>query len=184
MSERLGDDGRAGAAVIVLKALGPDDWRAWRSLRRRALADAPDAFGSTLSEWSGARDTETRWRHRLDTVAHNLLAELDGRAVGMASATAPEEGDVTLLSMWVAPEGRGRGVGDALVASVKEWARRSGGARVQLDVRVTSTHAVALYARHGFVDVGAASEPGDPRPERRMVVVLDVPEAPHDVARS
>ena len=52
--------------------LDPDDWQLWRELRLAALAEAPDAFGSTLAEWSGAGDTEQRWRTRLHGVALNL----------------------------------------------------------------------------------------------------------------
>jgi ribosomal protein S18 acetylase RimI-like enzyme len=149
-------------------------------MRRAALADAPDAFGATLAEWSGTGDTEERWRSRLRAVEHNVLAEADGRPVGMVSATALANGDVELLSMWVAPEGRGRGVGDALVKWVRERARGVGAARVLLDVRAANSQAIALYERHGFRDIGASSAPGDPHPERRMALVLGSSDE-HDV---
>jgi len=58
--------------VIETIVLDPDDWQLWRELRLAALAEAPDAFGSTLAEWSGAGDTEQRWRTRLHGVALNL----------------------------------------------------------------------------------------------------------------
>ncbi len=179
-SEGMGQYGLA-TGMIVLRELGADDWRDWRSMRLAALADAPGAFSSTFAEWSGAGDSEERWRSRLQSVAHNVLAELDGRAVGMVSATAPGNGDVELLSLWVAPAGRGRGVGDALVRWVKERAGRSRAARIVLDVRTDNGHAIALYARHGFCDVGLASEPGDPNPERRMAAALPSRES-HDAA--
>ncbi len=158
--------------MIVLRELRAEDWRTWRSMRRAALADAPEAFGSSLAEWSGAGDTEERWRARLVAVSYNVLAELDGSPVGMVSATSPAHGDMELLSMWVAPEGRGRGVGDALVTWVRERARQAGATRVLLDVRAANSHAITLYERNGFCDIGAASEPGDPRPERRMAAAL------------
>lgn len=162
--------------MIELKILENKDWKEWRSLRRAALAEAPEAFGSTLEEWSGDGDTEERWRARLDGVAHNVLAELDGRHVGMVSITSPVDGDVEVISMWVAPEARGRGVGDALMRHVREWAAEIGAARIVLDVRAANVHATSLYRRHGFVDVGEVSEPGDPYPERRMVAALSDPE--------
>lgn len=161
------------APLIACRVLGADDWPTWRSLRREALADAPDAFGSSLAQWSGSGDSEERWRGRLVAVAHNVVAELGGKPVGMVSATAPAGGDVELLSMWVAPSARGKGVGDALVAEVCRWAQESGARRALLDVRSANGHAITLYERHGFVDAGPASQPGDPHPERRMVAVLD-----------
>lgn len=54
-------------AVVVT----PDGWRLWRELRLAALAEAPAAFGPTLEEWSGAADTEQRWRAHLEDVALN-----------------------------------------------------------------------------------------------------------------
>jgi hypothetical protein len=68
----------------------------------RALADAPEAFGSSLGEWEAA--DERRWRQRLDDVPFNVIAISDGLPVGQASCTAADEdGCVRLISMWVAP---------------------------------------------------------------------------------
>ncbi len=154
--------------MIVVRTLTEDDWPEWRALRLAALTEAPEAFGSTLADWSGAGDTEARWRGRLHHVPYNVLALRDDVAVGMVSATEPHEDGVELVSMWVAPSARGHGVGDALVDAVAAWARERGVATVTHDVRASNDRAVALYARNGFVDVGASpGTPGDP-PERRM----------------
>ena len=47
----------------TIRALGADEWRVYRDLRVRALADSPDAFGRTLAEEDGRLDTE--WSSRL-----------------------------------------------------------------------------------------------------------------------
>jgi len=138
-------------------------------MRLAALTEAPAAFGSTVADWTGPGDTESRWRNRLTDVPLNLLADLDGRPVGMASATAPENGEVELISMWVAPAARGRGVGASLVQAIVAWAGAQGATKLCLDVRQANRFAIDLYERIGFVDVGWASEAGDPFPERRMV---------------
>jgi ribosomal protein S18 acetylase RimI-like enzyme len=158
--------------VITIRQVDGEQWTEWRVLRRAALAEAPEAFGSTLEDWSGDGDTEDRWRRRLSGVPLNLVAELEDRAAGMVSATAPEKGSSELISMWVAPDARGKGVGNALVSAVADWARRQGAERLILDVRAVNSHAVALYERCGFRDVGWASPPGDPFAERRMSLDL------------
>ncbi len=160
---------------MALHVMGDDDWEQWRAVRRAALAEAPYAFSSTIQEWSGRGDTEGRWRNRLASVPFNVVAELDGDSVGMISATDPQDGEVYLMSMWVAPSARGHGVSDALIDAVIEQATLGGAERVALAVREANRHAVALYARNGFVDDGPWEDcPPGPQHERRMVRILQV----------
>lgn len=165
---------RAGIVSVVMsvRALTVEDWPEWRLLRRQALAESPDAFGSTLADWSGDGDTEQRWRQRFEDVPENLVADEDGAPVGMVSVTATVDEQAGLISMWVSPEARGRGAGDALLRAAIERAKAAGASRVVLNVRVKNDHAVRLYDRAGFVDVGWATGPDAPYPERRMELVL------------
>lgn len=151
--------------MIEVVRVKSDDWRIWRDLRLAALAEAPEAFASTLAEWSGAGDTEQRWRTRLEDVGLNVVVLCDGEATGMVSATAPE-GDrpVVLMSMWVAPASRGRGVGDEAIRQVAKWARDNfPTAEIELSVKTSNLHAIRLYERHGFVDAGPSSRGSDQR---------------------
>ena len=153
--------------MIDVLVLTPDDWRLWRELRLAALAEAPGAFGSTLAGWSGSGDTEQRWRGRLADVPLNLALTVCGEPVGMVSATAPGlEEEAELISLWVAPAGRGRGVGDEAVRRVAAWAHEQHrGSALVLSVKIDNRQARALYERQGFVDAGPS--PDDPT-ERRM----------------
>jgi ribosomal protein S18 acetylase RimI-like enzyme len=149
------------STVGTVWRLGGDDWRAWRAMRLAALASDPAAFGSTLAEWTGAGDSEERWRHRLETVRFNALVLVEGEPVGMVGALEAD-GEVELVSLWVAPAFRGRGVGDTAVLAVLDFAA---GRPVLLSVRTGNAAALALYRRHGFLDAGPSPE--DPR-ERLM----------------
>jgi ribosomal protein S18 acetylase RimI-like enzyme len=144
----------AAALVIDARDLRPDDWRLWRELRLAALAEAPGAFGSTLAEWSGPGDTEARWRARLTNVPLNTVFSIDGAHVGMVGAAVTGD-EVELLSLWVAPWARARGVGDAAVEHVIRWA---GERRVVLSVKADNAPALRLYARHGFRDAGVSPD--------------------------
>lgn len=158
---------------VELRLLTEEDWQVWRVVRLRALAEAPYAFYATLAEWTGEGETEERWRQRLRAVPYNVFAYLADELSGMVSATDPIDGQMVLLSLWVAPEARGQGVGDRLVEAVLRHAGAQGASRVALDVRDTNGHALALYERHGFVDVGPAPDlRPDDLPERRMIRVL------------
>lgn len=154
---------------LTVRVLSPDDWPLWRSLRLAALREAPDAFGATLAYWEGEGDAEWRWRDRLTAVPLNVVAELRGEPVGMASGLKTEAA-VQLISMWVAPSARGQGVADRLVQAVAEWARSLKVERLTLSVRAKNAPGIALYARHGFVDAGASPETTTGEvPERWMV---------------
>jgi GNAT superfamily N-acetyltransferase len=142
--------------MVELVEVGVDDWRLWRELRHKALAEAPHAFKSALAEWQGGGDHERRWRDRLGIPGSlNLVAFVDGRAVGMASGFPEDDPDVVWLhSMWVDPAVRGRGVGDRLVGAVVEWAAKSGAREMMLGVVEGNASAEALYLRHGFAYTG------------------------------
>lgn len=79
-----------------------------------------------------------------------------------------------LTSLWVAPEARGRGAGDLLVATVVEWSLKAGYKQVFLWVAEGNHHAERLYERNGFVRTGALML--DPKPEFEMGRRLQSPE--------
>jgi GNAT superfamily N-acetyltransferase len=117
-----------------------------------ALGEAPNAFGSRLADWEGDGDVEDRWRSRLGIPeSHNVVAMLDDQAVGMASGVPTSHvGIVELISMWVAPGARGRGVGDALIGEIERWAQLIGARVLRLSVAAGHTKAASLYGRHEF----------------------------------
>jgi GNAT superfamily N-acetyltransferase len=151
--------------VVEVHPVAPDDWIHWRDVRLRALADAPEAFGSSLADWVAA--DERRWRRRLDDVPFNVVAVSDGLSIGQASGTAADDdGCVELISMWVAPEDRGTGAARVLIDAVMEWARRVAAVGARPSVRRANEHAIRLYLRTGFVQV---DEDGEESSELVMV---------------
>ncbi len=129
----------------IVRRVGPDDWRDWRLMRQRSLAEDPDAFSSSTKMWSGPDDTEQRWRARLADGAC-FLAYADGVPVGMVAGDTSQDVN-RLISMWVAPEARRRGIGAALIDSVITW---NHGGRLSLRVVDGNTAAIGAYERHGF----------------------------------
>lgn len=70
----------------------------------------------------------------------------------------PVEGCCEMKRLYVAPDGRGLGLGRALVAAVVAAAEDAGYREIRLDTLPTMTDAMALYARMGFVDIPAYYE--------------------------
>jgi GNAT superfamily N-acetyltransferase len=98
-----------------------------------------------------------------------VIASLDGTPAGMA-AGFPQDPDPVLVSMWVAPAGRGKGVGDALLAAIEGWAGGLGATGLKLSVVDGNDPAHNLYLRNGYVDT---DELGDLMPDgvRREIVM-------------
>lgn len=145
--------------MITVRMFHPHEWPLYRDLRLGALRDAPGAFGSTLAREEPYADDE--WLARLThgvSSAHDrpLVAEVDGRAAGLCWARIdPGDSDASLLySVWVHPEARGKGVGEALLTAAAHWARDAGARTMMLTVSLTSGGAIRLYRRLGFVEVG------------------------------
>jgi len=131
----------------VIREIDPDDWGDWRILRQRSLTEDPQAFASSVSMWTGDNDTEARWRARLESDGACFIAYADGLPVGMIAGRAIDD-HVELISMWVAPEARRKGLAHDLIRAVKAWA----GDR-SLSLRVVDGNAAAttLYESQGFV---------------------------------
>ena len=147
-----------------VERIASDAWERVRAIRLRALADEPDAFGTTLAEDEARPLGE--WRTRLeDPEAATFLAIAGGREVGLVTVRPYEEkvGPAGLFGMWVAPEDRGRGIGGALVDSVVAWARARGYERILLDVADANPEAIRLYESKGFRPTGATGSLPAPR---------------------
>lgn len=160
--------------MIAVQRLGADDWERGREIRMRALADAPDAFGSTLAEEEalGVADWMRRVRRR---DAATFVAVADGGGdVGLAVGAGYDD-QAGLFAMWVAPGNRGEGVGGALVDAVIEWATGEGFEKLFLDVGDENREAIALYASRGFLPTGITGTLPPPREqvlEHQRVLLL------------
>jgi len=146
--------------------LVPDDWATFRDLRSAALSEAPYAFGSTLDDEHRLREPD--WRAKLASRAQFVAR--DPGALGTVGAY--RDGDtIDLISMWVEPVARGRGIGAALVARVIAHARQLGCRQVRLWVTEGNDTAERLYTRCGFVRTGAVQprRAGEPICEAEMV---------------
>ena len=154
--------------AFVIRVASAEDWATWRALRLRVLSTDPDAFGSTLELEEGY--DEAAWRARVDR-GRMVLASVGDEYVGLGGSFEDAPGSRTVVSMWVAPEARGRGIGRAILDHVVADATRSGDV-VVLWVTEGNTAARALYERAGFVRTGAREplRPGSAVMKDQMVL--------------
>jgi ribosomal protein S18 acetylase RimI-like enzyme len=129
-----------------------------RPLRLRALREDPDAFGSTLESERGRPAAD--WRFWVDDT---LIAFDDDTPIGMANLKLGEPAEI--FGMWVAPEARGKGVGETLIRALLD---RAGDRTEKLCVADTAPAARRLYERLGFEPNG---ETGTLRPDSSIRTV-------------
>ncbi len=141
-----------------IRTLAHSEWTTYKNLRLRALADSPDAFGSTLAREQNLSDAD--WSGRLAGGANRwdlpLVAEVDGKPIGLAWGRIEKSNpDVAnLYQMWVAPSHRCLGGGRMLLEAVIAWARAKGASHLELGVTCGESPARRLYSRAGFAPVG------------------------------
>lgn len=137
---------------VDLRRLAPDDWAGWRDIRLRALADTPDAFGSTLE--LERTFTEADWRSRLSGAT--VVASSGGEPVGCGAVFENRPGHAAVVAMWVEPAYRGQGLSRRILDDLVGWARERG-LTVEIGVSRASptAHAArAAYESYGFVHTG------------------------------
>ena len=149
-----------------IRRLAAEEAPRLRAIRLRSLAEAPDAFATTYDE--AASLPLSSWTAQLRKIV-TFVAVVDGEDVGLVrGARDDSHADAAwLISMWVSPEVRGQGVGEALIDAVVEWARGSGARRLLLDVGDHNQPAIALYARMGFEPNGTTGSLPAPRDHMR-----------------
>jgi GNAT superfamily N-acetyltransferase len=141
-------------ASIAVRAIDVSAWRTLRDVRLAALQDAPRAFGSSYEREIAF--TEDDWLSRI-TRGVSFFAYTGGPSsapVGIVGALESRPRAAELVSMWVHPQARGRGVGGALVETVLQWARAEGHDLVHLWVTEANNPARCLYERCGFALTG------------------------------
>ena len=131
----------AGSSARI-RRLAPADAGAYRELRLAALANHPQAFGSSHED--EVRFDDDRWYQRLSGGADlaTFGAAVDGQLVGTATCVREshrkERHRACLVGMYVTPAARGRGIGAQLVTAVISHARDHGVDQLE------------LYERAGF----------------------------------
>lgn len=156
--DEVGSDPHTHLVDFEVRQVDSGDWQDLREIRLRALAQAPEAFASTLEREAALPDREWQDRARASGRADALLivvGVLEPQLVGMALGVLGDDGVTNLYGVWVDPAYRRRGYGRQLVEWLIGWARAKGQSVLRLQVVEGNAEAIALYERMGFRRTGA-----------------------------
>ncbi|MFN8595425.1 MAG: GNAT family N-acetyltransferase [Anaerolineae bacterium] len=145
---------------MIIRLLTETDASAFRAIRLRALREEPTAFTSSYEEFSQRPLDKIAARFRSDPTEEFMLGAFDDdRLVGIVGyyrdGAKKQRHRGNIISMYVTPEVRGRGVGKALLLNAIERVREIPGVdQLLLGVMVSQHAAQQLYATVGFVVFG------------------------------
>ena len=158
--------------MVVVRTATIEEWQVLRDIRLAALRDAPHAFGSTYAEQAASAEADWRRRIRRGRTFFAYVPEVDGNEpAGLVGGFQENPGTVELVSLWVRPQARGLGVGEALVDAVIKWARARNATSVHLWFTEMNFHARMLYERCGFTPTGER-QPMPSKPSFREVGMI------------
>ncbi|MDH1010156.1 GNAT family N-acetyltransferase [Pseudomonas nicosulfuronedens] len=81
-----------------------------------------------------------------------LVAQREDELLGYALMLLRRGSDIArLYSLAVSRQGRGQGLGGALLERCEQWARERGCQRLRLEVRLDNASAIGLYERSGYL---------------------------------
>jgi GNAT superfamily N-acetyltransferase len=126
--------------LLTIRPASAEDAAALQSLYAEAITNA---------DWlpDSARDSLCFSEVSLNEVVHVAVGD-DGQLLGLVSV---QVGDPFIHHLYVAPQARGRGVGQQLLTSLQPWLLKPW----RLKCVSLNTGALAFYARNGWREVGA-----------------------------
>ena len=134
----------------VLRSMRPEDWPEVERIYAAGIATGQATFETTTPSWEA-------W-DSAHIASPRIVAEEGGRVLGWA-ALAPVSRravyrGVAEVSVYVAPDARGRGVGRALLEGISFASEEAGFWTLQASVFASNGPSLVLHERGGFRRVG------------------------------
>jgi RimJ/RimL family protein N-acetyltransferase len=140
--------------------------RADIALQHMLLANPPRGGDPDVAGWAARREASGR----LWAIAD---AETDACLGFVQLSDVHRKNALGWLGLALAPQARGRGLGQAAMASLEVEARRMGLRKLLLQVRTDNRQAIALYERAGYAPVGVLRRHYDDGERLHDVLVME-----------
>ena len=151
-----------------------------RDLRHEDWPEVARIYGAGIRTGNATFETEVPPWEVWDVAhleRHRLVAERDGMVLGWAALTPVSErccyAGVADVSVYVAPEAQGRGIGLALLERLVADSEAGGIWTLQAGIFPENLASVGLHQRCGFRVVGRRERLGQLRGEWRDVLLLE-----------
>jgi ribosomal protein S18 acetylase RimI-like enzyme len=148
--------------MIKVNKISIEETSRFKKIRLRSLKENPEAFGSTL-ETANSWDNEN-WISQVKNL-NTFIAFSSGSDVGVVRIVQDQDDKTTawIISMWVAPEARGKKVASKMLDQIIDWSKKNEIKCIKLDVVDTNKSAIRLYEKYNFKRNGITSNFNEPR---------------------
>ncbi|MDX1396878.1 MAG: GNAT family N-acetyltransferase [Gemmatimonadota bacterium] len=154
---------------LALRPMLPDDWPRVSAIYAEGLATGNATFETDVPTW------ESWDEQHLDRC--RIVAEVDGEVAGWAALTPVSDrcvyGGVGEISVYVADDARGRGVGTRLLDALVKASEEAGLWTLQAGVFAENTASVRIHEKCGFRVVGTRERLGRLAGRWRDVLLLE-----------
>ncbi len=136
---------------VRIRRLQAGDAALWRDLRLEALANHPEAYGSTHDDWAGRPLSDFA-----DRLASGAVfgAFVGATLVGSTALDADGPGQGCLTAVYVQAPHRRKGIARLLLKAATKAAKRQRMTRLVLSVAEGNDAARRFYLAAGFRDIG------------------------------
>jgi phosphinothricin acetyltransferase len=154
---------------VAIAALVAADWEDVARIYAEGIATRLATFETDVPAWE-------EW-DRAHLPGHRLVARDDGRVVGWAALTPSSPRrvytGVARVSVYVAADARGRGVGTTLLAALVQSSEAGGVWTLEAGILPENEASVRMHERCGFRVVGRRERLGRMQGEWRDVLLLE-----------
>lgn len=154
---------------VTIDAMQPSDWPQVEAIYRQGIATGRATFETETPPWE-------KW----DAVhfTHSRFVARDGDHVLGWAALSPVSSrcvyaGVAEVSVYIAEDARGQGVGKALLGALVAASEQAGLWTLQAGIFSDNTASIALHEKHGFRVVGVRERLGQLRGVWKDVVLME-----------
>jgi len=155
--------------VIEIKTLEPDDYPRVKQIYQQGIDTGDATFETTTKDWE---DWDAQMLPYCRLVATEKESVLGWAALSAASDRCAYQG-VAEISVYVAAEARGKGIGHSLLANLITSSEDNGIWTLQAGIFSENEPSIKLHLKHGFRLLGVRQRLGELHGRWRDVAFLE-----------
>ncbi len=142
--------------MVTICQLSPESWQVYKKLRLESITNDAQAFADTYQET--LHMPQEMWEERIQNIWFAFIDDEPVGMIGLLQDTEFDKKQAYIVSFWVSPVHRQKGIGKKLIQHLQEIALSREIKKISLHVTVTQKPAIHVYESCGFKIVDTLKE--------------------------